>query len=166
MKVPKKRCAGCRQWFAPDPRSLREGRSCQRYCSKTACRKARIKESQTNWLAKNPDYFKGAVHKEDCRLWAREHPAYQKGYRDSNPDYVQANRQGQRLRDKKRLFLVKKDEIAKNPLGHLESLRFLAQKNLVKKDGFRLPLEGILDFLVTKECLVKKEAIALGAPGG
>jgi hypothetical protein len=69
------------------------------------------------------------------------------------------------LRDKRRLFLVKKDEIRQNPLGHLESLRFLAQKNLVKKDEFRLPLEGILDFLVTKEYLAKKDAIALGALG-
>ncbi len=163
MKIPKKRCVGCREWFEPDPRSLREGQSCQRYCSKAACRKARIKEAQTNWLAKNRDYFKGAVHKSDCRDWAKKHPNYQKEYRISNPDYVQANRQSQHLRDKRRLFLVKKDEIALNPLGHLESLRFLAQKNLVKKDEFRLPLEGILDFLVAKESLVKKDVIASSA---
>lgn len=164
MKLKKKRCAHCRRWFRPDPRSIRDDeRSCQRYCSSAACRKARKKEAQTNWLAKNPDYFKGKVHKKNCRDWAKNHPTYQNDYRKERPDYVKANRQSQRLRDKRRSFLVKKDEIRQNPLGHLESIRFLAQKNLVKKDGFRLPVEGILDFLVVKESLVKQDERVTGA---
>lgn len=165
MKLKKKRCAHCRRWFEPDPRSIRgdDERSCQRYCSLSACRKARKKEAQAKWVAKNPDYFKGEVHKKDCRCWAQERPGYQKEYRAKNPSYVQANRRSQRLRDQRRYFLVKKDEIAQNPLGHLESTRLLAQKNLVKKDGLRLPLEGILDFLIVKESLVKKDDRSAGA---
>ena len=76
---------------------------------------------------------------------------------------MEANRQGQKIRDKRRLFLAKKDDLAQNPIGHLESIRFLAQKNLAKKDDLRLPVEGILDFLVVKESLAKKDDRTLEA---
>ena len=161
MKLQKKRCAqaDCHQWFSPDPRTIRgdEEQACQRYCSKAACKKASAKEAQAKWLAKNPDYFKGEVHKEDCQAWRKENQDYWKNYRDDNPDYVDANRQRQKIRDRRRSFLAKKDLIAQNPLGHIESTRLLAQKNLAKKDVIRLPLEGILDFLEVKESLAKKD---------
>lgn len=167
MKVKKIRCANhdCRQWFQPDSRSIRgdDEKSCQRYCLKPDCRKARKKEAQAKWWAKNPDYFKGDTPKKDCQNWAQEHPGYWKDWRKDHPDYVEANRQKQRIRDKRRLFLANKDEIAQNPLGHLKSIRFLAQKNLANKDEIRLPVEGILDFLVVKESLANKDECAAQA---
>lgn len=163
MKLNKKRCAACRQWFRLNPRAVRDGLCTQRYCSEDACRKARKKEAQGKWVANNPDYFKGDTHKNDCRDWAGEHPGYSMSYRNDHPDYVEANRQRQKIRDKRRLFLAKKDGITQNPLRYLEGIRLLAQKNLAKKDGFRFPLEGILDFLVVKESLAKKDVIALTA---
>lgn len=165
MKLKKKRCAHCRRWFRPDPRTIRgdEEESCQRYCLKPVCRKARKKEAQAKWLAKTPDYFKSDAHKEDCRNWVKENPDYWKDWRKDNPDYVEANRQRQRIRDRRRLFLAKKDGIAQNPLGHLESTRLLAQKSLAKKDEIRIPVEGILDFLVVKESLAKKDGCAAQA---
>ncbi len=162
MKIKKKRCARCNQWFRPDPRTIRgdEEEPCQRYCLKPACRKARGKEAQTEWLAKTPDYFKRDTHKKACQNWGKENPHYWKDWRKDNPVYVQTNRQKQKIRDKRRLFLAKKDGIVQNPLGHLESTRLLVQKNLAKKDEIRLPVEGILDFLVVKESLAKKDACA------
>lgn len=163
MKVIKKRCAGCRKWFSPNPRTIRNSRhSCQRYCSEAACRKAYKKDAQVKWLARNPNYFKGNAHKGDCQNWAREHPDYWKNYRARRPAYVEINRQKQRIRDRRRSFLAKKDAIAKNPVEHLEDTRLLAQKNLAKKDLFRLPVERILDFLEVKEFLAKKDVIASG----
>lgn len=162
MKPKKKRCANCRQWFNPDPRSfLRENQLYQRYCSKLICCKSSKKESQAKWLGKNRDYFKGEVHKRDCRRWVSKHPGYWRGYRRLHPDYVEANRQTQKIRDQRRCILAKKDEIAQNPVGHLESIRTLAHKNLAKKDEMRIPVERILDFLVVRETLAKKDMIAM-----
>ena len=162
MKPKKKRCANCRQWFKPEPRAiLRESHPCQRHCSKITCRKASKKESQAKWLDKNRDYFKGEVHKRDCRLWTSKHPGYWRGYRRLYPDYVEANRQSQKIRDQRRNLLAKKEKIAQNPVGHLESIRILAHKNLAKKDEMRIPIEGILDFLVVRETLAKKDMIAM-----
>ena len=162
MKPKKKRCANCRQWFKPDPRAiLRESHICQNYCSKFTCRKASKKESQAKWLDKNRDYFKSEVHKRDCRLWVSKYPGYWKDYRRIHPDYVEANCQSQKIRDQRRCILAKKDEIAKNPVGHLESIRILAHKNLAKKDEMRIPVERILDFLVVRETLAKKDMIAM-----
>lgn len=159
MKLKKRRCANCRQWFPPDPRSIRGDQEipCQYYCRDVACRKARKKAAQAGWLAKNPDYFKRNTHKEDCQNWRRNHQDYWQSYRQNHPGYAETNRQRQKIRDKRRLFLAKKDEIAQNPLGELESIRLLAQKSLAKKDEIRIPVEGILDFLTVKESLAKKD---------
>jgi hypothetical protein len=52
--------------------------TCQRYCSKPACRKQSKADSQRRWLQKpeNRDYFRGAEHVERVKRWRAAHPGY------------------------------------------------------------------------------------------
>ena len=50
-----KRCLFCGRYFTPDYRVKDRQKSCRR----PACRKARKKTAQDDWVEKNPDYFQG-----------------------------------------------------------------------------------------------------------
>lgn len=70
MILRKLRCRHCSTHFLPDYRNF--GR--QQYCSNPDCRKASKASSQKQWLAKNPDHFKGSVNVERVRQWRKAHP--------------------------------------------------------------------------------------------
>jgi hypothetical protein len=75
MKQHRQRnCRHCGDLFRPDPRNRRH----QRYCCKSACRKASKTASQRRWLdkAQNRDYFRGAANVERVRTWRAAHPGY------------------------------------------------------------------------------------------
>lgn len=159
MKLKKKRCAHCRQWFSPDPRTVRgdDERSCQRYCSQAACQKASAKEARAKWLAKNPDYYKGEARKTKVRLWAEDYPCYWKNWRQDHEDY--RRREALRHRFKRLERVAKQDEIRQNPLGYLEGVRLLAAKTVAKQDEIRPCLEGMIDFLIVREAVAKQDEI-------
>lgn len=160
MKPKKKRCAVCRGWFAPDPRTEHR----QNYCRQPICRKAGKREAQKRWLSQNLDYYKGKARKAKLQVWAKEYPDYWQTWRRNHPDYVAMNRKKQKLRDQRRRFLAKQDEIRQNPIGEIEDIRLLAQKNLAKQDEIRIPIEGILDYLEARAPLAKQEIMAY-SPG-
>ncbi len=163
MKPKKKRCTACRLWFTPDPRVAHRSFF---YCPAAACRQTAKEQAQVRWLAKNSDYYKGETRKAKVRLWAKDYPDYWQTWRRDNEDYVERNRHKQKLRDQKRRFLAKQDQIAQNPLGEIEGIRLLAQKNLAKQDQIRLPIEGILDYLAAREFLAKQELMVPAALSG
>ncbi len=69
------RCHFCGRFYKPDPRQGTH----QKSCSKDSCRSRRKKQAQIEWLAKNPDYFKGRYH--DVKTWRGVHPDHQKSWR-------------------------------------------------------------------------------------
>ena len=62
---PGRVCCHCGAWFLPDARN----RNRQKACGKAECRRARKRQSQREWAAKNPDYFKEPKHAERVRRW-------------------------------------------------------------------------------------------------
>jgi hypothetical protein len=50
-----KRCLFCGRYFTPDYRVKDK----QKSCGRPACRRARKKAAQQEWVRKNPDYFAG-----------------------------------------------------------------------------------------------------------
>lgn len=167
MEIKNKRCSNCKRWFKPNPTTIeRDGSNLiirQKYCLDPPCRKAGKKEAQRLWLDKNPAYYKGDGRKTKVRIWAKDYPDYWKHWRLNHEGYVERNRKKQKQRDQRRRFLAKQDLIAQNPLERLDGIRLLTQNNLAKQDLIRLPIEGILDFLVLKESLAKQETIDLPA---
>ena len=69
-------------------------------CSKPECQRRRRSDYHRKKLATDPEYFQ--VVRDSQKQWWDEHPDYQKQHRQQNPKLVESNRQGQRLRDRKR----------------------------------------------------------------
>ena len=77
MKGSQQQCCNCKKWFIPDLRNWKR----QRYCTKAACRKARKKRLQKQWLQRpeNRDYWRGAERAEKVRAWRKRNPGYWRG---------------------------------------------------------------------------------------
>jgi len=87
QKTKRQKCRHCGVLFRPDPRS--SGR--QKYCSRTACRKASKAASQQRWLQKpgNRDYFHGPDHVQRVQRWRKAHPAYWRPKSGNRPHALQ-----------------------------------------------------------------------------
>ena len=73
--IKKQQCIHCHIYFIPDHRNGKR----QKFCHLTECRQASKAASQKRWLAKNPDYFKGACHVQRVQEWRRAHIGRHKG---------------------------------------------------------------------------------------
>jgi hypothetical protein len=69
-------CLHCKELFLPDAHN--PGR--QKFCGKTACRKASQAESQRRWLSQpgNTRYFRDEKNVERVQEWRQAHPDYWK----------------------------------------------------------------------------------------
>ncbi|MGH7600670.1 MAG: hypothetical protein ACREOI_30300 [bacterium] len=68
-------CEICHVAFTPDQRVGER----QRVCQERHCQQERKRRAQKNWLAKNPDAFRGRYPK--LQQWLAKHPDYLKNYR-------------------------------------------------------------------------------------
>jgi hypothetical protein len=68
-------CEICHVAFTPDRRVGERQRVCQEF----HCQQERKRRTQKNWLAKNPDAFRGRYPK--LQQWLANHPGYLKKYR-------------------------------------------------------------------------------------
>lgn len=68
-------CEICHVAFTPDPRVGER----QRACRQLSCQLQRKRRAQKNWLAKNPEAFRGRYPK--LKQWLANHPGYLKNYR-------------------------------------------------------------------------------------
>ena len=68
-------CEICHATFTPDPRVGER----QRVCRVLRCQLERQRRAQKNWLAKNPEAFRGRYPK--LQQWLAHHPGYLKNYR-------------------------------------------------------------------------------------
>jgi hypothetical protein len=107
MKGP--RCAACGRVFRPCPR-VRD----QKYCGEKECRGARRRRWQRAKRESDADYRDNQARAQGA--WARKNGAYWQAYRTGHAHYVQANREKQRERDRRRhgakaINLAKMDSI-------------------------------------------------------
>jgi len=114
----------------------------QRYCGAPECQRARKRQWQRHKMATDPQYR--ASHRESQKKWRQSYPAhlYQRQYRQQHPEYVERNRQLQRLRNQKRRQNKASDVIVKmDALTHDNSALYLmaplqmdASPKIVKMD--------------------------------
>lgn len=69
--IKKWQCPHCHSFFFPDHRNAKRQNFCN---SNPDCKKASKIASQKRWLAKNPDYFKGAEHVQRVQEWRKANP--------------------------------------------------------------------------------------------
>ncbi|MDZ7292872.1 MAG: hypothetical protein ONB42_23335, partial [candidate division KSB1 bacterium] len=84
--TPTKICEICHVAFTPDPRVGDR----QRVCRKLRCQLERKRRAQKNWLAQNPDAFRGRYPK--LQQWLADHPGYLKNYRARRKQSAAAKR--------------------------------------------------------------------------
>lgn len=147
--MTEKRCLYCKEIFTPHPRKGNK----QETCGKPECRKKRKRETDRKWRKANPQWSQERRGK--VRAWAKQHPDYWKQYRDDNPEYVEENRRQtkERMRARRQVF-AKQDVIRTSPIESLKAIQAIKwQKTFAKQDVIRLQLDGVLAFLITRECL-------------
>ncbi len=159
MKIAKKRCEFCHEWFSPHPRTARF----QRSCAKPGCRKKRSTSAVRRWWAQNPGYNKGRGPK--IRDWAKAYPSYWQKYRKEHPDYAKKERQRRCSAHKRTKNAAKQNAISQFSLEKLESIRNLEPLSAAKQNTIHRRVNGILDYLFWKESIAKQDAIAIHLPG-
>jgi hypothetical protein len=98
--MKRKRCRYCQCSFIPSPRVGQR----QKTCGNPSCKKALKAKNNARWRKENPDCC-GPDYSR-VKPWLDQHPGYLQRYRKNHPEYVQKNREAQRLRDRrKRLHL-------------------------------------------------------------
>lgn len=70
-------CTVCHNPFVPSKYSG----SRQKVCPDAACRKIAKKQRQSDWQARNPEYFRGPENVERVREWRRNHPDWREKQR-------------------------------------------------------------------------------------
>ena len=148
-----RRCEHCGKKFTP--LSHIPG---QRYCSRVQCQNARRQKWRKQKLAIDKDYK--ANQKDAQGRWCEKNPDYWKQYRATHPEYVQRNRQLQRVRNQRR-----KATIDASDTSNLIAKRYaLPSKNSFLSGYYRLVPVG--SGLIAKRyaLLVKIDAITASCP--
>ena len=89
------RCRYCQQVF-----QISRYRPHQLVCSRPDCQKQRRREYHRHKLHTDPEYHQ--ICRDSQEKWRRRNPDYPRQYRQSHPESIERNRQGQRRRDRKR----------------------------------------------------------------
>jgi len=89
-------CQCCGKRTPRDPRVKMR----QKYCGEKLCQQSRKNRWEKDQLKSDPSYRQRRNHQKSD--WRKKHPAhqYQKNYRKEHPDYVEVNREQQRVRNK------------------------------------------------------------------
>ena len=90
-----KNCPYCKTQFTPHPKVGER----QITCGKPACKAALKSDNNRKWRQRNPDYHRDYPRVKD---WLEQKPGYLKKYRESHPEYVEKNREAQRVRDRRK----------------------------------------------------------------
>jgi len=144
-------CDGCHLEKPANP-CLKEG---QKYCFDLECQRARKRAWQKAAMMAD-----GAIYRTKqiafLKHWRQERPLhrYQKQYRDSHPDYVQSNREKQRVRNQRRRHkaeltgaekIVKMDtlptQLIKSGIYLMQPCEMDASKVIVKMDALVVELK-------------------------
>jgi hypothetical protein len=81
----RRRCSFCRRLFVSDPRVKER----QQTCGRPSCRRERKSQSNRQWRARHPDYFRGMYPQQKQAYGTRAE--YKRRYRIQNPEYVRRN---------------------------------------------------------------------------
>lgn len=130
----------------------------QLYCGDPECQRARKRAWQKDKMATDRKYHRKQTA---CLVrWRKEHPLhrYQKQYRKDHPEYVEKNREKQRLRNDKRRqcdqpdqieTIVKMDAFQNQPIKSglywLTPSAMDASKKIVKMDALLVELKTFHD---------------------
>src|ERR1700758_1017801 len=99
--MERRRGAACGEAFRP-----RSQLPAQKYCSASACQRARRRRWQRAKRESDADYRENQARAQ--RAWAQNHRDYWRAYRRTHPQYCESNRKAarQRQRDRRRAAIA------------------------------------------------------------
>ena len=110
-------CRCCKRWRPANPRVKN-----QHYCGDEKCQRKRRSEFHKTKKAKDEDYRLNYL--ASLAKWRAVRPGFWKEYRAGHPEYVEANREKQKLRDRWRRkctdVLAKMYSLSVQPPGNIE----------------------------------------------
>ena len=154
MKIAKKRCEFCKEYFLPNPRTYTN----QTCCSKLRCRKKRKARTCKNWRDKNSGYDQ--YRKEKKSKWAKEYPDYWQKYRRNHPAYVEKDNKRRGRQYKKARISANQDSIRKISVEKLKSIKKIKPDFSANQDPIDRRINDILDYLFWKESSANQDHIA------
>ncbi|WP_297836297.1 hypothetical protein [Pseudomonas sp.] len=134
-------CEACGKRFQPRSQTPH-----QAYCSELDCQRVRRLRWQRDKRKNDPDYADNQARAQQA--WSTRNADYWKNYRATHPDYVEQNRNKQRVRDARDtggadVGLAKMD--ASNSLPRLSSglyrMQSVSQSGLAKMDVWTVELQ-------------------------
>lgn len=142
MRKTKKNCAHCHQLFVPHLNPQ------QYYCSQRACQNKRKYIWRKRKHADDIDY---RINKRlTNKKWQRKRADYWRKYRAAHPEYVERNRQQQRLRDQKYI-----QGVCISDASHLAKSDALPTKNNIKSGVYRIRPVASVDLAKSDALLVE-----------
>ena len=141
MKIPKKRCAFCHKWYAPNPRTWKH----QKACNAPACKKHRHAQADRNWRIKHPR--RGGNWKLKVRVWARDYPDYWRHYRRTHPEYRERDNRRRILSARNASYSAKTDAIRQIAVGKIRSIQDMGAGRSAKADAIDRRVESIVEYL-------------------
>jgi len=91
--------------------------------------------------------------------WAQEYPDYWRGYRRSHPDYVGRDNLRRRKSRGKAKRAAKQTAIREISVEKLRKILSDAPLSAAKQTPIARRVEGVVDFLIWKECAAKQRVI-------
>jgi hypothetical protein len=156
MRIKKKRCGQCHQWFRPHPRKV----SIQNVCLRRRCQRKRHARNCRRWRKANPTHDEGRRSK--MRDWAQE-KEYWKRYRQEHPSYCRKEAARMRSQRRKAKAVAKRDSIREIAVGKLREIQEMSVGIVAKRDSMDRRVDGLLALLIWKESVAKRDS-PLGAP--
>ena len=129
-------CQSCSQEKPRNPRL----KGAQKFCNDPACQRVRKRQWQKKMMVSDAFYRKQQL--ESLQAWRKKYPLdrYQHQYRLKHPEYIDKNRQKQRIRNQKRQKLI----VKMDTLNQIESYTYLLtpyeSEKIVKMDALRVKL--------------------------
>lgn len=112
------KCPYCKTSFTPH---VKVGAR-QKTCGSPECKKALKSENNKRWRRRNADCCQNDYPR--VKEWLDQNPGYLKQYRQDHPEYVQKNREAQRVRDRsKKLRLDIQAQLKRQASKITENLR-------------------------------------------
>lgn len=146
MKIPKRRCHHCHQWFQPDPRVA----CSQKYCSHAQCRRESRLASHRQWWSKNgreTDAARASKH----IIWTNE-THYWATYRLKNTDYVIRDNARRRRAHHTARRAANQDMSRKISVDKLHEVLDLGVQNAANQNTIHRQIKGVVHYLLWKEC--------------
>ena len=119
----------------------------QQYCGAPECQQARKSKWQKNKMDQDSQY--NSRQNAYVERWRKQRPSdkYQSQYRDKNPEYVERNRQLQRIRNKKRkkqaqLVKIVKMDALKKPSEKLNT--YVMNSYKIDSDGKIVKMDALI----------------------